>query len=72
MAGRVGSGVLAAAGEADAMKAMEYLGRAAAMGYRNVSEMRIESSLDPLRSREDFRDLMRDLAFPAEPFVPGR
>jgi len=32
--------------------------------------VRIESALDPLRSRDDFRLLMMDLAFPAEPFTP--
>ena len=48
---------------------MEWLGRAVAMGYRNANEIRIESALDPLRSRDDFRLLMMDVAFPAEPFA---
>ncbi len=51
---------------------MGWLRRAVARGYRNVDELRIEAASDPLRSRENFRDLMRDLAFPAERFAPGR
>jgi hypothetical protein len=31
------------------------------MGYRNANEFRIESSLDPLRGREDFKKLMKKL-----------
>jgi hypothetical protein len=56
----------------EADRAMEWLRRAVAMGYRNVDQLRIESALDPLRSRDDFQDLTRDLAFPAESFAPGR
>ena len=48
---------------------MESLVRAVAAGYRNANEIRIESALEPLRSRGDFRRLMRDLDFPAEPFA---
>jgi hypothetical protein len=69
MAGRAGSGVSAAEGEKAAARAMEWLGRAVAMGYRNTMELRTESALDPLRSRPDFRLLMMDVAFPAEPFA---
>jgi hypothetical protein len=69
LAGRVGTGVSAAEDEAAAARAMEWLRRAVAMGYRNVDELRIESALDPLRSRDDFRLLMMDLAFPAEVFA---
>ena len=71
LAGRAGSGVSTAEGEAETGKAMEALGRAVAMGYRSANEMRIESALDSLRSREDFRLLMSDLTFPADPF-PSR
>jgi hypothetical protein len=41
------------------------------MGYRNRIGLRLESALDPLRSRDDFQLLMMDLAFPAEPFAHG-
>jgi hypothetical protein len=30
-------------------------------GYRNANEIRIESALDPLRAREDFKKLMEEL-----------
>jgi hypothetical protein len=48
---------------------LERLGRAVAVGYRNANEIRIESALGPLRSRDDFRQLMMDATFPAEPFA---
>ncbi len=51
---------------------MNSLRRMVAVGYRNAIEIQIELALDPLRSAPDFRDLMRDLAFPAEPFAAVR
>ncbi len=69
LAGRAGSGVSAAEGEDEAARAIHWLGRAVAMGYRNANELRIESALDSLRSRDDFRLIMMDLSFPAEPFA---
>ena len=39
---------------------------------RAAFQLRIESSLDSLRDREDFRHLMMDEAFPTEPFAQGR
>ena len=42
-------------------RAMEWLGRAVALGYRNANEIRIESALDPLRNRPDFKKLMAEL-----------
>jgi serine/threonine-protein kinase len=69
LAGKAGSGVSVAEGEAEAARAMGSLRRAIAMGYRNAVELRIESALDSLRSREDFQLLMMDVAFPAEPFA---
>ena len=48
---------------------MGWLRRAVGVGYRNANEVRIESALDPLRSRDDFRLIMMDLAFPAEPLA---
>jgi serine/threonine-protein kinase len=70
LTGRAGSGVSAAEGEIEAARAVEWLRRAVALGYRNANEIRIESALDPLRARDDFRLLMMDIAFPAEPFAP--
>ena len=49
---------------------MALLRRAVAMGYRSTDVYRTEDALDPLRDREDFRLLMMDLAFPADPFAP--
>jgi tetratricopeptide (TPR) repeat protein len=72
LAGRPGSGVSTAEGQAAADRAMEWLRRAVAMGFRNLDHIRIESALDPLRSRDDFRLLMMDIAFPIDPFAPGR
>jgi hypothetical protein len=69
LAERAGSGVSAAEGAIEASRAMEWLGRSVTMGYRNANEIRMERALDPLRSREDFRLLMLDVAFPAEPFA---
>jgi hypothetical protein len=39
------------------------------MRHWSANELRIESALDSLRSREDFRLLMSDLTFPADPFA---
>ena len=49
---------------------MGWLRRAVGVGYRNANEVRIESALAPLRSRDDFRLIMMDLVFPTEPFAP--
>ena len=68
-AGRPGSGVSADEADAEAAKALALLRRAAAMGYRNPATYRNETALDPLRGRPDFRLMMMDLAFPAEPFA---
>ena len=48
---------------------MEWLHRAVAMGYRNANEIRIESALDPLRKREDFKKLLEEVEkkSPAKP-----
>ncbi len=61
LAGRPGSGVSAVDGEEAAAKATECLGRATAKGYRNANELRIESALDPVRNRPDFKKLMAEL-----------
>jgi len=72
LAGRAGSGVSAAEGADEAARAMEWLHREVALGYRNGNEIRIEPALDPLRDRPDFRHLILDLAFPDEPFAAAR
>jgi serine/threonine-protein kinase len=59
-----------AAAEADT--AMALLHRAVAEGYRHAALFRTDDALDPLRGREDFRRLLMDLAFPAEPFATAR
>ena len=56
--------------EIEAAMAIEWLRQAVAAGYRNANELRIESALDVLRSREDFQLLMSDVVFPSEPFAP--
>jgi hypothetical protein len=48
---------------------MDWLRRAVAMVFRNRNELRIESALNPLRSRGDFRLLVMDLVMPADPFA---
>jgi hypothetical protein len=72
LAGSAGSGVSAAVGEEEAGKSMEWLRQAIARGYRNKIQLRLESALDPLRSRDDFKLLMLDLAMPANPFAAAR
>jgi hypothetical protein len=56
------------AGREYADRAMELLRRAIATGYANVALIRRDLDLDPLRTRRDFRELLLDLSFPAEPF----
>jgi hypothetical protein len=51
---------------------MALLKKAVAMGYRNPDALRAEPALDSLRGRPDFRLLLMDLAFPAEPIATGR
>jgi serine/threonine-protein kinase len=58
----------AAEGRAAAARAMQWLHRAVARGYRNLALMNRDHDLDPLRSRLDFQLLMMDLEFPDEPF----
>jgi serine/threonine-protein kinase len=53
----------------NAARAVELLRHAAELGYRNPYAYRAEAALDPLRDRDDFRALMKDLVFPAEAFA---
>ena len=68
LAGRDGSGVSAAEGEAAAARAVESLRQLVSFKYRGADELRTEPALDPLRSRPDFQLLMRDVAFPFDAF----
>jgi serine/threonine-protein kinase len=49
-------------------RAMAVLKRAVAKGYRSVEVLRTDPNLDPLRSRTDFQELLRELGFPDDPF----
>jgi eukaryotic-like serine/threonine-protein kinase len=69
LAGRDGSGVSAADAASEAGKALALLAKAVTMDYTNPHPYRTESSLDSLRERPDFRELMIDLVFPADPFA---
>jgi hypothetical protein len=51
---------------------MAILQQVNASGYRDPDLLRVEPGLDALRSREDFRNLMMDQTFPAEPFATAR
>ena len=68
VAGLPGSGVPPADRSAEMEKAMFILRPLVAAGY-HAPELRIESSLDPLRSLPQFVRLMEDAAFPIEPFA---
>jgi serine/threonine-protein kinase len=70
LAGASGSGIAAYGAGTEADRAIEYLRRAAATGFRMLSLMATDRDLDPIRSRPDFQILMMDLTFPQEPFVP--
>jgi tetratricopeptide (TPR) repeat protein len=66
------SGRPVAEARAGADRAMATLHRAVAGGYRNLAHTRIDTDLDSLRSRDDFRLMMMDLAFPDSPFAAAR
>jgi len=67
---RSGLSASAPAAEAEADRAIAALRQAIAAGYRDFSKLNTDPDLAPLRSREDFRLLLIDLALPAEPFAP--
>jgi hypothetical protein len=48
---------------------MAILRRALAAGYTDFDLIGVEPGLNPLRSRDDFRRLVDNLAFPADPFA---
>ena len=68
-AGRAGPVPSAAEAPRLADRAIDDLRHAAAMGYRSPAAYRHEPALAPLRGRDDFRLLLLDLAFPADPFA---
>jgi serine/threonine protein kinase len=60
--GRLGhGGAEAAECERYAGRAMETLGRAIAVGYKDVANIRSDTDLDTLRGREDFKKLLAEL-----------
>jgi serine/threonine-protein kinase len=61
VATEAGSGLTAAEGRNAADRAMAALRQAIAGGLRNVDHIRLDTDLDPLRQREDFQKLMREL-----------
>jgi serine/threonine protein kinase/tetratricopeptide (TPR) repeat protein len=60
LAGRDGAGVSAGQGEAETAQAMAVLRKAVGMGYRDP-RFQTDSTLDPLRQREDFRKLLAEV-----------
>jgi hypothetical protein len=55
-------------GESQAVRAIEGLDNAIAVGYYNLRELRTDANLDALRPRPDFRLLLMDVGMPARPF----
>ncbi len=62
----------AAARDGYAASAIDALRQAVAAGYRDFAHMRVDRNLDPLRSRDEFRLMMMDLTFPADPLAKAR
>jgi tetratricopeptide (TPR) repeat protein len=71
-ASRPESGVSAEQARAEADLAVADLRKSIEAGYRDFANMQTDSDLDPIRSRDDFRLLMLDVAFPTEPFAVAR
>jgi eukaryotic-like serine/threonine-protein kinase len=70
-AGLNGSAVSTSDGPREADRAMDILRREVAYGYR-ANVLRTEPAIGPLRTRPDFQLLIMDVAFPADPFSPGK
>src|SRR5262249_27933348 len=51
-------------------RAVQALRRAVDAGLADARHTRQDPDLRPLRPRADFQNLLRDLAFPADPFAP--
>jgi eukaryotic-like serine/threonine-protein kinase len=58
---RPGSAVSAEEGRVETDRAMSWLRKAGTGGFGNTDFYRIESALDPLRGREDFKKLVAEL-----------
>jgi tetratricopeptide (TPR) repeat protein len=52
--------------------AVASLNKALAAGFRGLSNLAHDSDLDSLRTRDDFKLLMMDLAMPTDPFAAAR
>jgi serine/threonine-protein kinase len=72
LAAAAGAGVTESERQAALDGAMTDLRRAVAAGFRGLDEVRAARVLDPLRSRPEFAALLRDLAFPTDPFARPR
>ncbi len=71
-AAEAGSGLTVAAARSEADKAIERLRRVIPAGcWSQAALMRIDTDLDPIRSRPDFQLLIIDLVSPIDPFAPG-
>jgi tetratricopeptide (TPR) repeat protein len=68
VAAEPGSGLTTDERQTEADRAIQWLRRAIAAGYRKVNLIQTDPDLEPLRSRPDFRLLMMDLEFPDDPF----
>jgi hypothetical protein len=55
--------------DARTRRAIAALRRAVLAGHADLKQVRRDPVLDPLRTRRDFRELLMDLSFPAEPFA---
>jgi eukaryotic-like serine/threonine-protein kinase len=71
-AAEAGSGLSAAEVRAATEAAMTTLHRAIAAGWQDFGLMRVDTELDPIRDRDDFRLLLMDLAMPVDPFAAPR
>ena len=67
VAGREGA-IEPAEREARSQRAIAALRRVVAARQGNLIQVRRDPILDPLRSRPDFREMIMDLSFPADPF----
>ncbi len=67
VAAQAGPGFSAAEGADEADRAMEWLRKAVASGFRNKSLLRTESAIDSFRNRADFKKLVAELEKNAPP-----
>jgi hypothetical protein len=71
LARRTGSGIAASVGADQADEAMRWLQKAVSLGFRDRSQVIGDEALASIGDRPDFRLLLLDLAFPAQPFAHG-